>query len=60
MMNILHFVHVQQNQYILAQNDVMAFAIAALGSIEVVEPLHTATGPIPYGELFDELKMKLI
>ena len=47
MMKVLHFVQVQQTQYILAQNDVMAFAIAALGSLEFVEPPHTATSLIP-------------
>ena len=57
MMNMLHYVHVQQTQYILAQNDVMAFAIAALGSIEFVEPPHTATSLIPYGQMFDVHKM---
>ena len=38
----------------------MAFAVAALGSIEFVEQPHTATSLIPYGQLFDELKMILI
>ena len=33
MMNVLHFIQVQQTQYILAQN-VVAFVVAALGSIE--------------------------
>ena len=47
MMKVLHFVQVQQTQYILAQNDVMAFAIAALGSLEFVEHPHTATSLIP-------------
>ena len=59
-MNTLHFVQVQQTQYVLAQTDVMAFATAALGSIEFVEPPHTAVGIIPYGQLFYKLKMKLI
>jgi hypothetical protein len=38
----------------------MAFAVAALGSIEFVEHTHTAAGLFLYGQLFDELKMKLI
>ena len=59
-MYILHFVQVQQTQYIFAQNDVMAFAIVALGLIEFVEPPHIASGLIPYGQLFDEIKMILI
>ena len=57
MLKMLHFVQVQQTQYILAQNYVMAFAIAALGSLEFVEPPRTATSQIPYGQLFDEHKM---
>ena len=60
MLNILHMVQVQQAQYILAQTDVTAFVIAALGSIEFVEPPYTTAGPIPYGQLFDELKVQLI
>ena len=60
MLNMLHFVQIQQTQYILAQNDVMAFAIAALGSIEFIEPPHTTISLIPYCQLFDELKTKLI
>ncbi len=60
MMNMLHFVQFQQTQYILAQNDVMSFAILTLGTIEFVETLHTAAGLLPYDQLFDELKMKLI
>ena len=52
--------HAQQSQYILAQVDVMAFAFAALVSIEFVEPPHTTAGLIPYGQLFDELKIRLI
>ena len=59
MMNILHMVQAQQAQYILAQTDVTAFAIAALGSIEFVEPPHTTAGLIPYGQLFDEHKVQL-
>ena len=60
MMNILPMVQAQQAQYILAQTDVTAFAVAALGSIEFIEPPHTTAGLIPYGQLFDELKVQLI
>ena len=60
MVTVLHFVQVQQTQYIPAQNDVLAFAIVALGSIEFVEPPHTTTSLIPYGQLFKELKTILI
>ena len=34
----------------------MAYAVAALGSNEFVEPLPTATNLILYDQLFDELK----
>ena len=57
---MLHFVQVQQNQYILVQTDIMAFAIAALDSIDFVEPPHTAAGLIPYGQLIDELKVQTL
>ena len=60
MMNMLNFVQVQQTKYILAQNYVMAYAVVALGSIEFVEPPHTATSLILYDLLFDELKTLLI
>jgi hypothetical protein len=58
--NMLHFVQVQQTKYILARNDVMAYAVAALGSIEFVEPSPMATSLIPYDQLFDEIKTLLI
>jgi hypothetical protein len=60
MMEMLHMVQAQQSQHILAQADVMAFAFAALGPIEFVEPPHITAGLIPYGKLFDELKLHLI
>jgi hypothetical protein len=60
MMNMLHIVQVQQTKYILARNDVMAYAVAALGSIEFVEPHPMATSYIPYGQLFVDLKTLLI
>ena len=55
MMNMLHCVQVQQTKYIFAQNDVRAYAIAALGSIEFVESPPTSTHLIPYDLVFDEL-----
>ena len=58
-MNMLHFLQYQQTKYILLQNDVMAYAFAALGSIEFVEPPPTATNLILYDQLFDELKTLL-
>jgi hypothetical protein len=60
MMNILHIVQAQQSQYILAQADVMSFTVAALGTIEFVESPHTSAGLLPYGQLFDELKIRLV
>ena len=60
MMNMLHIVQDHQTKYILAQNDVMAYAVAALGWIEFVEPPPTATNLILYDQLFDELKTLLI
>ena len=60
MMNMLHFVQDQKTKYILAQNYVMAYAVAALGSIEFVEPPPTATILILYDQMFDELKTLLI
>ena len=53
-------VQAQQSQYILAHADVMAFAFAALGTIEFVAPPHKTGGLFPYGQLFDELKLGLI
>ena len=60
MKNLLHMVQGQHSQYILAQTDIMAFVFAAVGYIEFVEPPHTTAGLIPYGQLFDELKLRLI
>ena len=60
MMNMLYLVQSQQNQYVLAQTDVMAFAFAALSSMEFVEPPHTTAGIIAYGQLFDECKTTLV
>ena len=59
-MNMLNIVQDHQTKYILAQNDVMAYAVAALGWIEFVEPPPTATNLILYDQLFDELKTLLI
>jgi hypothetical protein len=57
---MLHFVQVRKTNYILARYDVRAYALAALGSSEFLEPNPTATGLIPYDQLFDELKTPLI
>jgi hypothetical protein len=60
MMNMLHFVQVRQTKYILARDDVRAYAIAALGSSEFVESNPAVTGLTPYDKLFDELKTIII
>ena len=52
MMNMLYFVQDQQTKYIVAQN-IMDYAVAALGSNEFVEPPPTATNFILYDQLFD-------
>jgi hypothetical protein len=44
----------------LRENDVMAFAIAALESIDFVDITCNATGLILYDQLFDKLKTLLI
>jgi hypothetical protein len=59
-MNMIHIVQDQQNKYILTRNDVMAFAVDALGSIEFVDTTSNAAGLILYDQLFAELKTLLI
>jgi hypothetical protein len=60
MMIMLHLVEAQQSQYILAQADVMVIAFAALGALDFVESPRTTASQIPYGMLFEELKMRFI
>ena len=59
LMSILHFVRDQQTRYILPQNDVMAYVIAALGSTEFVDLPLTANNIILHDQLFEELKTVL-
>ena len=59
LMNMLHFVRDQKIKYILAQNNVIAYVIAALGWTEFVDPLPTSSNHILYDRLFDELKIAL-
>jgi hypothetical protein len=47
LMNMLHLVQVEKTKYFLARDDVMAYAFAALGSTEFVEPQPTVCGLIP-------------
>jgi hypothetical protein len=56
LMNLATFITDQQTKYILAQNDVVQYTVAALGSTEFVEPQPTATNLILFDQLFDELK----
>ena len=60
LMAMLHTVQDQLSQYILAQADVIELAFAALSIIEFVEPPRPTAGLIPYGQLFAELKLRLI
>jgi hypothetical protein len=55
LMNILHFVRDHHTKYSLAQNDVIAYVIAALESTEFVDPPPTTSNQI-YDHLFDEFK----
>jgi hypothetical protein len=59
-MNLAPFITDQQTKYILAQNDVVQYTVAALGSAEFVETQPTATNLILFDQLFDELKSVLI
>jgi hypothetical protein len=54
------FIADQQTKYILAQNDVVQYTVAALGSTEFVDPHPTATNLVLFDQLFDELKSVLI
>jgi hypothetical protein len=60
LMNRLHLVQVQQTRYIIARDDIMAYAIAALRSSEFVEPQSPVCRLILYDQLFDEIKTLLI
>jgi hypothetical protein len=59
LMNMLHLLQGQQTRYILARDDDMAYAIAALDSREFVEPQSAVCGLILYDQLFDEIKTLL-
>ena len=60
MRTMLHMAEAKQSQYILAQTDIMCLAFATLGSLEFVEPPRSTAIQIPYGQLFQELKLRLI
>jgi hypothetical protein len=48
MMKMIHIVQDQQNKYILARIDIMAFAVHALESIEFVDTTSNAADLIVY------------
>jgi hypothetical protein len=47
LMSMVNFVQIQQGKYIVTRDDVRAYAIAALGSSEFVEPNPAFTSFIP-------------
>jgi hypothetical protein len=59
-MSMLHLVQIQQAQYTLAQDDVVAYALLAQGSSEFIEPQSSVCGLILYEQLFQKLKTLLI
>jgi hypothetical protein len=59
-MNMLHIVMAQQTKCIPAQNNVIAYVIAALGSTEFIYPPPKTSNLILHDQLFDEFKTVLI
>jgi hypothetical protein len=60
LMDISPFIADHQTKYILAQNDVIQYTVAALGSTQFVDPPPIATNHILFDQLFDELKTVLV
>ena len=60
MATMLHVVETLQNQYILAQADVMSYAYSALSSMIFAVPQRTSECPIPYDQLCVERKLQLL
>jgi hypothetical protein len=60
LMDVSPFIADQQTKYILAQNHVIQYTVAALRSTEFVDPPPTATNLILFDQIFDELKTVLI
>jgi hypothetical protein len=56
LINILPFLRDQQTKYIVAQNDVMLYVVAVLGSTEIADHHPTAISLILYDKRFYELK----
>jgi hypothetical protein len=55
-MSVSPFIADQQAKYILPQNYVVQYTVAALGSIDFVDPYQKSTNLILFDQLFDELK----
>ena len=60
MMTMLHMVEAQQSRYILAKADVISYAYGVLGSLVFAEPPRSNASTIPYDQLFEEFKLRLI
>ena len=60
MMTMLHRVEAQLCQFIQAQVDVMSYAYGMLGSMVFAEPPSSNASQIPYDQLFEELKLRVI
>ena len=60
MATMLHVVETLQNQYILAQADVMLYDYGALSSLIFAVPQSTSECPTPYDQLCAELKLQLL
>jgi hypothetical protein len=60
LMEMSPFIADQQTKYILAQNDVIQYTVAALGSNQFVDPSPTATNFILFDQLFYEMKTLMI
>ena len=59
MMTMLHMVEAQQ-QFILAQADVISYAYSVLGSLVFAELPRSNGSQILYDQLFEEFKLRLI
>ena len=60
MMTMLHMVEAQQQQFILAQADVISYAYSVLGSLVFAELPSSNGSQILYDQLFEEFKLRLI
>jgi hypothetical protein len=59
-LSLAPFIADQQTKYILAQNYVVQYTVAALGSTDFVEHHPTSTNLILFDQLFEELKSLLV